>query len=126
MCDYLMRPQLAIGPEEHMATEVRLVQLPAGEPVWVKVAVVGPQDISRGTPSLDVEGLLETVTSVAKSVRVAAAKAKPDSVSVEFGVEVTAKAGKLVSVLADVGGSATLKITLNWTSASDVAEAAAP
>ena len=106
-----------------MADDIRLVQLPAGEPVWVKIAVAGPQDVSRNLSPLDADGLLKTISSVAQSVRSAAAAAKPDAVSVEFGIEITAKAGKLVSVLADVGGSATLKITLNWQSATGVGDA---
>jgi hypothetical protein len=44
--------------------------------------------------------------------------AKPDEAQVEFGLEVTAKAGKLTSMIVEGGGTATLKVTLTWKGAA--------
>jgi hypothetical protein len=33
---------------------------------------------------------------------------------VEFGIEITARSGALLSVLAEVGGAAQVKITASW------------
>jgi hypothetical protein len=61
-----------------------------------------------------VEGLKSLVGGVAASVRDAAAAAKPDEWSVTFGVEVSAKPGKAVALLADAEAKANLSITLTW------------
>jgi hypothetical protein len=38
----------------------------------------------------------------------------PRSASVEFGIDVTVEAGALTGMLAKGSGTATLKVTLNW------------
>ncbi len=58
--------------------------------------------------------LRELITGVAASVRDAAARAGPDEVGVEFGVDFALRGGALVSVLADAQTSGSLKVTLTW------------
>lgn len=61
-----------------------------------------------------VEGLKAIVRGVALSVQDATAAAKPDEWSVTFGVEISAKPGKAVALLADGETKANLSITLTW------------
>ncbi|WP_433348186.1 CU044_2847 family protein [Micromonospora sp. CA-111912] len=98
-----------------MSEDVR-VELPSGETVWVRVAgTAGPADVGwREDQVYRLEGLLETVRGVAGSVRAGLREARPDSVSVEFGVTMSAKTGRVLSVLTEAGAEANLKITLGW------------
>ncbi|GAB1340010.1 hypothetical protein ACE1SV_66000 [Streptomyces sp. E-15] len=61
-----------------------------------------------------VEGLKSVVTGVAASVREAAAAVGPDEWSVTFGVEVSAKPGRAVALLADGEAKGNLSVTLTW------------
>ena len=101
-----------------VSSEIRLVELPDGNQIWVRVISEGPTDVGdrEAFPSFDSDQFMRTVSGVAHTVRSAVASAKPDTVTVEFGIEISAKAGKLISVLADIGGSTSLKISLGWVS----------
>ncbi|GAU65428.1 hypothetical protein SSP35_01_07690 [Streptomyces sp. NBRC 110611] len=61
-----------------------------------------------------VEGLRELIGGVAASVRQAAERVAPHETSVTFGVELSAKPGKAVALLADGEGKAGLSVTLTW------------
>jgi len=61
-----------------------------------------------------VEGLNEMIRGIAASMREATAAAAPDEVAVTFGVELAAKPGKVVSVLADGEAKASVTVTLTW------------
>lgn len=61
-----------------------------------------------------VEGLREVIGGVASSVRQAAERVAPDETSVTFGVELSAKPGKAVALLADGEAKANLSVTLTW------------
>src|SRR5438045_41249 len=92
------------------------VELPSGEQILARVGVDGPSDVAS-MPSLhrlSSGEFRQTVEGVARSVAAAIERVAPNEVSVEFGIELSVKAGKVVSVLADAGGKASLKITLTW------------
>ncbi|HTU72708.1 MAG TPA: CU044_2847 family protein [Trebonia sp.] len=100
------------------------VQLPNGDLIWARVqsasavrdtASTGPGD------ALVAEGFSKTIKAVAESVRMGLAHAKPSEVRVEFGLELTAKTGKVLSVLAEAGSTATIKVELAWTEGDDQA-----
>ncbi len=110
-----------------MGEQARLIELPDGTQVWARlspVAVPGGQDGDGYDDYEDVGAfdgaaarvrrLSELITGVAASVRDAAARAAPDEVSVEFGVEFAVKSGAIVSVLADAESTTGLKVTLTW------------
>ena len=61
-----------------------------------------------------VEGLREVIGGVAASVRQAAERVAPHETSVTFGVELSAKPGKAVALLADGEAKANLSVTLTW------------
>jgi hypothetical protein len=111
-------------------SEIVQVKMPGGGPIWVRVAAAepaatdgqaaGPADVGlvqRIAPSDEVfhlEGFADTVRGVVTSVRQALDEHRPDSLSVEFGIEIAARAGKLLSVLAEVGATAQIRVTASW------------
>ncbi|MEV1023573.1 CU044_2847 family protein [Streptomyces sp. NPDC050264] len=118
-----------------MGDGIRPIQLPDGTEVWVRASRLdGPGDGTDEYGDLyedvgvwervttRVEGLRETVEGVARSVRAATAAAAPDETAVTFGIEVSAKPGRAVAVLADGEAKANLSITLTWQHARRRAE----
>ncbi|MFF8697262.1 CU044_2847 family protein [Streptomyces sp. NPDC015144] len=104
------------------------IELPDGTEVWARIsgaeepagAGAGPafSDIGAGNVAdrmrTRVEGLHSVVTGVARSLAEPLRAVRPDTVSVEFGIELTAKAGKVVGLLADGEAKGSLKVTLTW------------
>jgi hypothetical protein len=98
-----------------MSSKPLQVELPTGEVIWARVAVDGPQNVaSGGLQHLDVEDLSRTVHGVSTVLRQAVSDLAPDEVEVEFGLELALKSGKLISMLAEAGATASVKITLAW------------
>ncbi|MFF4344496.1 CU044_2847 family protein [Kitasatospora sp. NPDC001540] len=97
----------------------QLVELamPDGQTVWALVeGPSGPRDSGLGGQlATRLEGLQESLHAVAANVRSAVAAARPDEVSVEFGLELAAGRGGVVAALTGVGGKATFKVALKWT-----------
>ncbi|WP_241562459.1 CU044_2847 family protein [Streptomyces hoynatensis] len=60
------------------------------------------------------ESLRGLITGVAASVAEGLRAARPDEVSVSFGIELTARAGKVVGLLADGEAKAAISVTLTW------------
>jgi len=107
------------------------VQLPTGEVIWAKVTVDGPQNVaSGGLQRLDVEELGRTVRGLSASLYQAVDSLVPDEVGVEFGLELALKSGKVISMLAEGGATASVKVTLGWkgdkTATSSAPEASSP
>jgi hypothetical protein len=104
--------------------------LPSGDLIWVRVqraapaatreGAAGAADVGLGqriTPTVEalcLPGFAETVRGVVASVRQAIDEHRPDSLTVEFGIEITARTGALLSVLAEAGGTAQVKVTASW------------
>ncbi|MFE2595420.1 CU044_2847 family protein [Streptomyces sp. NPDC059396] len=101
------------------------VEMPDGTPVWARISGAG--ELERPTGGLTyadtgfgervqarVESLHSVVTSVARSLAGPLRAVRPDEVSVEFGIELTAKSGKVVGLLADGEAKGTIKVTLTW------------
>ncbi|MGH8887716.1 MAG: CU044_2847 family protein [Egibacteraceae bacterium] len=94
--------------------EVVDVVLPNG--AAMRVVVVdsgGAQDVGL-LDSLDLEGVRETIEGLAELVTSAVQKAKPTKATVEFGLSITAKSGKLTGLLVDGSAGGSLKVTLSW------------
>jgi len=79
-----------------------------------------PQDVGLAdtaaalVQSGQVAGFNETVHGIVASVRQALEKCRPDAFTVEFGIELSARSGKALSVLAEAGGTAHIKVTASW------------
>ncbi|MEV0370153.1 CU044_2847 family protein [Streptomyces sp. NPDC050636] len=114
-----------------MQDRAQQITLPDGTEVWARVSRLdapglGGTDTTAGADGefedvgawdalgARVEGLREVIGGVAASVRQAAERVAPHETSVTFGVEVSAKPGKAVALLADGEAKANLSVTLTW------------
>ena len=87
----------------------------SGQPVSLFVQTVGTdgeQMIAGGTPPL--EPALNAINAVGNKVADAVKAIAPDKFTVELGFEFKAEAGGLVAMLVRSGGSASLKLTMEW------------
>jgi hypothetical protein len=103
-------------------SDILPVRFPTGEVIWVRVtSPTGIRDTAAPshTEMLESEGFAETIATVAGNVRRGLGKVKPSEVRVEFGLEFTAQTGHLLSVLAQGGGSASVRVELTWSSDND-------
>ncbi|MBA0051541.1 hypothetical protein E0L36_11745 [Streptomyces sp. AJS327] len=126
----------APGGAEHQPGEraLREIELPGGELVLARVTVLDAEDLPEGPDlregpeddfgfadvgALDrlaarVDRLGEVISGVGSAVVDAAASARPDEVSATFGVELVAKSGRAVAMLADGEAKASISVTLRW------------
>ncbi len=93
----------------------------------VQVEVAGPpsgdQETDVGIKDvLSFDGLVDSLGAITEGVTSALQRIKPDKATLEFGVDVGVEAGALTALLVKGTGTATLKITLEW-SASDSSKA---
>lgn len=90
------------------------IELPSGATLPVYAENLG------GSKDVDVIDALplKEVTGVVKEIADAFGKTleniAPKGASVEFGLKIGVKSGKLISLLAEANGEATLTVTLNW------------
>jgi hypothetical protein len=75
-------------------------------------------DEGAGTVGLDdrfsFDGVRATVEAIARQLTGVWERVKPSEASVEFGLKVTGKSGKLTGLLVEAGGDASLKVKLTW------------
>jgi hypothetical protein len=94
-----------------------------GQPVLVRADGVefyveladagGPQAVGLDQV-LSFDGVRDTVTAVGKELARAWEAVRPTEASVELGLKLVAKSGKLTGMLIEGGGEASLTITLTW------------
>jgi hypothetical protein len=65
--------------------------------------------------ALEFKGVEDSIKSIAERVSAALKSVRPDRAEVEFGIDVTVESGALTGLLAKGSGTATLKVTLEWT-----------
>lgn len=114
-----------------MERGIQEIELPGGEKVLASVRVLQPGRLPGTTGVYEeesefedtaapdrlgsrVERLNELVSGVGSTVLEAARSARPDEVSATFGIEVMAKPGKAVAVLADGEVKGAITVTLTW------------
>ncbi|MEU4352065.1 CU044_2847 family protein [Streptomyces sp. NPDC023838] len=111
---------------------VREIELPGGAVVLARVSTAGgyaADDDDVGVIEnavAKVERLGELIAGVGRSVLDAAAAVRPDEASVSFGVELSAKAGAAVAILADGEAKTSIQVTLVWRSADQPAPPVPP
>lgn len=91
--------------------------MPDGSSMWVRVNDddEGPRDTGFGDRlGRQLSDLPQTLETLTRSVRSGLRRSSPDEVTLEFGIEIAAKSGQLVSVVTEAGGKATLKVTVTW------------
>jgi hypothetical protein len=64
--------------------------------------------------AFDFDDVAATLEGVSLALREALAKAAPDKVSIELGLELAVRSGKLTGLLVEGGGTASLAVTLEW------------
>lgn len=62
----------------------------------------------------DFTDVAETLSGIADALKSAVATAKPHTMTVELGLELAVKSGKLTGMLIEGSGKAALKVTLGW------------
>ncbi|WP_310726601.1 CU044_2847 family protein [Streptomyces sp. N2A] len=115
-----------------MQDRAQRIELPDGTEVWARVSRLDAPGLDGADPrhgdedgdfedvgawdalGARVEGLREVIGGVAASVRQATARVAPHETSVTFGVELSAKPGKAVALLADGEAKTNLSVTLTW------------
>ncbi|MEU9999895.1 CU044_2847 family protein [Streptomyces sp. NPDC050848] len=110
-----------------MTHGIARIRLDDGTPVWARISE--PEELRRGGGFTDTgigdrvgdrvvsmaEGLTDVVRGVVGSLRGGLDPQAPVEVSVSFGIELSAQAGKVISVLAEGGGTASIAVSLTWT-----------
>jgi hypothetical protein len=96
----------------------QLVQLemPDGQIIWATVDEdEGPSDSGIGDRIVEkLHGFQDSLQIVASNVRSAVATARPDEVSVEFGLELAVGKDGVMAALVGGSGKAAFKVTLSW------------
>lgn len=110
-----------------MTSRAIQVELPNGDVIWARVPVDGVSNIKSGTlQRLDVDDLRRTVRGVSESLRDALKDLAPGQIQIEFGLELAVKTGKITSMLAEAGATATVKVALTWYGDTPAATTVAP
>jgi hypothetical protein len=89
---------------------VRATDLDEGGQVAEKV---GWQDV------FDFEGVSKTLEGIAQAVRSGLEKVTPSKTTVELGIDLAVKNGKLTGLVVEGSASASLKVTLEWGGQAD-------
>ncbi|WP_234101578.1 CU044_2847 family protein, partial [Streptomyces venezuelae] len=114
-----------------MTHGIARIRLDDGTPVWARVSDV--QELGRGGGFQDTGvrdrvvsmagGLTDVVRGVVGSLRAGLDPQGPVEVAVSFGVELAAQSGKVIGVLADGSGKASVSVSLTWTEPGPAAPA---
>lgn len=107
------------------STRITQIELPDGTVVWAHISGAEELDARPGgglytdtgfteRVHAQVESLNGLVTGVARSLADGLRAVGPDQVSVEFGIELAAKGGHLVGMLAGGEAKGAIKVTLTW------------
>ncbi|MCC5478984.1 CU044_2847 family protein [Streptomyces barringtoniae] len=100
-------------------SHIQDIELPDGTVVTARIGAGEAYDDQEDVGFTEaavakVERLQELIKAVGGSVLEAARAAKPQEASISFGVELTAKEGLAVAVLARGEAKASLEVTLTW------------
>ena len=75
---------------------------------------------------LSFDGVRAALEAVASELGQVWDRVRPSEATVELGVNLTAKAGKLTALIVEGGGEASLKVTLKWAHPSAGSQVPAP
>ncbi|MFD7879929.1 CU044_2847 family protein [Streptomyces sp. NPDC059766] len=101
-------------------SEIVEVETPGGGTLYVRVEDEGgPRDTSFADIRHRLDDLPQTLDTVVGTVRSGLRRAAPDELTLQFGIELSLKAGLLVSVVTGSGAKATLNVTATWRKTGD-------
>jgi hypothetical protein len=100
------------------------IQLPDGQLIYARVSgqvasadgddVAHDVDFADKIPKVASEQLTKLTEGVVTNIREAVSQFEADEVSIDFGIEFTGKTGPVISVLAEVVGTASNVLHLTW------------
>ncbi|MDQ3765129.1 MAG: hypothetical protein M3460_27620 [Actinomycetota bacterium] len=93
--------------------ERRLVRAGDAE-FYVEVSDAGGPTTIRDDGPLSFDGVRATVEGIAAELTQVWQKVKPAEACVAFGLNLTAKSGKLTGLVVEGGGEASLTVALTW------------
>jgi hypothetical protein len=96
--------------------EIIPITMPDGGAFLLEISSAGQQDFKKvsGKNIFEHEQLAGSITALSTMLGNAVKAASPDKFSLEFGIEISAKAGQLLALLCSSEGKANLKVTLEW------------
>lgn len=110
--------------------QIMQVVLPSGESVWVSLGRDDTGDdggIGSGAQDAGLRdhaevvlqagklpGFTEAICGVVASVREALDQHRPDEFTVDFGIQITAKTGAALSIVAAAEGGAQIRVSATW------------
>ena len=99
-----------------VATRVVEVELPNGATALVRAREFEGRGARKvgWEDRFDFKGVAETLEGIADALRSSLAKARPSNVTVELGVELAVKSGKLTGLIVEGEGKGSLTVTLEW------------
>lgn len=99
-----------------MQDRVVEIDLPNGSTALARVAAVDDVGATKTgpIPKFDFNDVGKTLEGLAEVIWSSLKKVSPDKVTVELGVELAAKNGKLSGLLVEGEGKGSLSITLEW------------
>jgi NTP-dependent ternary system trypsin peptidase co-occuring protein len=98
-------------------SEIVQVLLPNGEAVWARVSPpAGARDVGFAKRSAEFAAgeVARLARAVIGIVHDAVGDQQADEISVDFGIELSAKTGKVIGVLGEVGGTSSIVVHLTW------------
>jgi hypothetical protein len=99
-------------------TEIVEITVAEGQTMLARVQTLdpvptGPRDVGL-REQLSIDGVTDSLQQVGKAVLAALDHLWPERASVEFGLDLAVKSGKLTGLLVEGDATATLKVTLEW------------
>jgi hypothetical protein len=100
-------------------SHIQDIELADGKVITARIGAADPYDDQEDvgfteTAVAKVEQLQDLIKAVGGTVLDAARAVRPDEASITFGVELTAKEGLAIAVLARGEAKASLEVTLTW------------
>jgi NTP-dependent ternary system trypsin peptidase co-occuring protein len=98
-------------------SDIVQVSLPDGESIWARVSPpAGARDVGFATRSAEFAAgeVAKLARAVIGIVRDAVGDQQADEISVDFGIELSAKTGKVIGVLGEVGGTSSIVVHMTW------------
>ncbi|MCZ4121080.1 CU044_2847 family protein [Streptomyces sp. H39-S7] len=92
---------------------------------WIRQRPSDPEAPGSVADSPRLSGFTEAIGGIAQSVWSSLRSVRPDTVEIEFGLDIDASTGQAVSLIADVHANSSVKVKLGW-DARDRMPGAAP
>jgi len=98
---------------EDVFTNVELT-LDDGRTIVVQALDVEPTDIAFEGLTAKFSDFADTIRDIARITTDALSAVRPNEATLQFGLDIGVKAGKVTALFADGEAKATLKVTLKW------------